>query len=75
MKENGELIRGFYPCRIRELGLEKQQYEWYVDLHKHGGVKCSGFSFLLDPFVLYATGLNDVRDAVPFPRSYGKLNN
>ncbi|KAL8500994.1 hypothetical protein ACS0TY_020542 [Phlomoides rotata] len=61
--------------RIKELGLEKQQYEWYLDLHKHGGVKCSGFSFLFDPLILYATGLNDVRDAVPFPRSYGKINN
>ncbi|KAG8387318.1 hypothetical protein BUALT_Bualt02G0008800 [Buddleja alternifolia] len=79
----GTIIRGsqneerfnLLSARIKELGLEKKQYEWYLDLRKHGAVKCSGFSFLFDPLVLYATGLNDVRDAVPFPRSFGKANN
>ncbi|KAL0459961.1 UNVERIFIED_CONTAM: Asparagine--tRNA ligase, cytoplasmic 2 [Sesamum latifolium] len=79
----GTLIRGSQNeeryntlnARIKESGLEKQQYEWYLDLRRHGAVKCSGFSFLFDPLVLYATGLNDVRDAVPFPRSFGKANN
>ncbi|XP_073317034.1 asparagine--tRNA ligase, cytoplasmic 2 [Primulina huaijiensis] len=79
----GTLIRGsqkeerfnMLSTRIKELGLENQQSEWYLDLHKHGVAKCSGFSFLFDPFVLYATGLNDARDAVPFPRSFGKANN
>ncbi|KAL1557530.1 asparagine--tRNA ligase [Salvia divinorum] len=61
--------------RIKELGLEKKQYEWYLDLRRHGTVKCSGFSFAFDTFVLYATGLNDVRDATPFPRSIGQPNN
>lgn len=61
--------------RIKESGMEQKQYEWYLDLRRHGAVKCSGFSFLFDPLVLYATGLNDVRDAVPFPRSFGKANN
>ncbi|KAK6141888.1 hypothetical protein DH2020_024366 [Rehmannia glutinosa] len=79
----GALIRGsqseerfnMLSTRIKELGLEKKQYEWYLDLRKHGSVRCCGFSFLFDPLVLYATGLNDVRDAVPFPRSFGKANN
>ncbi|KZV27707.1 asparagine--tRNA ligase, cytoplasmic 2-like [Dorcoceras hygrometricum] len=79
----GTLIRGsqkeerlnMLNTRIKELGLDNQQYEWYLDLHKHGVARCSGFSFLLDPLVLYATGLNDARDAVPFPRSFGKANN
>lgn len=62
-------------CRIKEFGLEKQQYEWYLDLRRHGAVKSSGFSFSFDPLVLYATGLNDIKDAVPFPRIIGKANN
>ncbi|GFP89472.1 asparagine--tRNA ligase cytoplasmic 2 [Phtheirospermum japonicum] len=78
----GTLIRGsqseerlnMLTTRIKESGLEKKQYEWYLDLRKHGNVKCCGFSFMFDPLVLYATGLNDVRDAVPFPRSFGKAN-
>ncbi|PIN20947.1 Asparaginyl-tRNA synthetase [Handroanthus impetiginosus] len=79
----GSLIRGgqneerlnILSTRIEELGLEKQQYEWYLDLRRHGAVRSSGFSFFFDPLILYATGLNDARDAVPFPRSFGKANN
>ncbi|KAL6506513.1 hypothetical protein OROGR_024694 [Orobanche gracilis] len=81
--EVGILIRGsqseerfsMLTTRIKELGLEKKRYEWYLDLRKHGNAKCCGFSFMLDPLVLYATGLNDVRDVVPFPLSFGKANN
>lgn len=62
-------------CRIKELGLQKDQYEWYLDLRKQGTVKHSGFSVTFDVMVLFATGLNDVRDAVPFPRHHGKLYN
>ncbi|XP_055812961.1 asparagine--tRNA ligase, cytoplasmic 2 [Solanum dulcamara] len=61
--------------RMKELGLQKQQYEWYLDLRSHGSVKTSGFSLMLEPLVLYATGLNDVKDVVPFPRSFGRANN
>ncbi|EPS71621.1 hypothetical protein M569_03137, partial [Genlisea aurea] len=76
----GTLIRGsqnedrYDLLRKRIKGFERQQqqqYEWYLDLHKHGSAKCSGFGFWFDVFVLYATGLNDVRDAIPFPRSIG----
>ncbi|CAA3001419.1 asparagine--tRNA ligase, cytoplasmic 2 [Olea europaea subsp. europaea] len=79
----GTLIRGsqneerfnVLSTRITEMGLAKEQYEWYLDLRRHGTAKCSGFTFLFDSLVLYATGLDDVRDAVPFPRSFGKANN
>lgn len=79
----GILIRGtqneerfsVLSTRITEMGLAKEQYEWYLDLRRHGTAECSGFTFLFDSLVLYATGLNDVRDAVPFPRSFGKANN
>lgn len=80
----GTLIRGsqseerlmVLSARINELGLEKKQYEWYLDLRRHGAVKSSGFAFMFDPFILYSTGLNDIRDATPFPRSFGQpLNN
>lgn len=61
-------------CRIKELGLSGEQYEWYLDLRRHGTVKHSGFSFGFDLAVLFVTGLTDVRDVIPFPRSYGKAN-
>ncbi|KAI3667895.1 hypothetical protein L6452_42965 [Arctium lappa] len=79
----GVLIRGsqkeerlnHLSKRINELGLQKEQYEWYLDLRKQGTVKHSGFSVTFDVMVLFATGLNDVQDAVPFPRNHGKLHN
>ncbi|KAI7738404.1 hypothetical protein M8C21_021534 [Ambrosia artemisiifolia] len=61
--------------RIKELGLRKDQYEWYLDLRRQGTVKHSGFNVMFDVMVLFATGLNDVRDAVPFPRHHGKVHN
>ncbi|KAK1353090.1 Asparagine--tRNA ligase, cytoplasmic 2 [Heracleum sosnowskyi] len=79
----GTLIRGsqneerldMLDSRIKELNLPKNQYEWYLDLRRHGTAKNSGFSLVFDLLVLYATGLNDVRDVVPFPRSFGKAYN
>ncbi|KAL7600802.1 asparagine--tRNA ligase, cytoplasmic 2 [Lactuca sativa] len=79
----GALIRGsqkeerlnHLTKRIKELGLRKDQYEWYLDLRKQGTVKHSGFSVTFDVMVLFATGLNDVRDVIPFPRQHGKLHN
>ncbi|KAB1224140.1 Asparagine--tRNA ligase, cytoplasmic 2 [Morella rubra] len=61
--------------RIQELGLPREQYEWYLDLRRHGTVEHSGFSLRFDHMVLFATGLTDVRDVIPFPRSYAKSNN
>ncbi|PON75098.1 Asparagine-tRNA ligase [Parasponia andersonii] len=61
--------------RIKEMGFAGEQYEWYLDLRRHGTVKHSGFSFGFDLMVLFATGLADVRDVIPFPRTYGKVSN
>ncbi|KAM1265554.1 hypothetical protein TB2_034857 [Malus domestica] len=71
--QNEERIN-ILTARIKELGLAAQQYEWYLDLRRHGTVKHSGFNLEFDHMVLFATGLNDVRDVIPFPRSHGKAN-
>ncbi|MBA0549213.1 hypothetical protein Golob_020262 [Gossypium lobatum] len=60
--------------RITEFDLSIDQYEWYLDLRRHGTVKNSGFSLRFDLMVLLTTGLIDVRDVIPFPRSHGKAN-
>ncbi|KAI5315398.1 hypothetical protein L3X38_044574 [Prunus dulcis] len=78
----GKLISGsqneeritILTTRVKELGLAREQYEWYLDLRRHGTVKHSGFSLEFDLMVLFTTGLTDVRDVIPFPRSYGKAN-
>ncbi|KAI4354191.1 hypothetical protein L6164_003083 [Bauhinia variegata] len=61
--------------RIQELGLPREKYEWYLDLRRHGTVKHSGFTLRFDLMVLFVTGLGNVRDVIPFPRSYGRANN
>ncbi|KAB2636662.1 asparagine--tRNA ligase [Pyrus ussuriensis x Pyrus communis] len=71
--QNEERIN-ILTARIKELGLAAQQYEWYLDLRRHGTVKHSGFNLEFDHMVLFATGLNDVRDVIPFPRSHDKAN-
>ncbi|KAJ0801660.1 putative asparagine--tRNA ligase [Helianthus annuus] len=79
----GALVRGsqkeerlnYLSKRIEESGLQKDEYEWYLDLCKQGAVKHSGFDVMFDVMVLFATGLSDVRDAIPFPRDHGKLHN
>ncbi|CAH9138710.1 unnamed protein product [Cuscuta epithymum] len=53
--------------RIEEVGLPKQQYEWYLDLRRYGTVEHSGFSLMFDSLVLFATGINNILDVVPFP--------
>ncbi|GAB4830324.1 hypothetical protein Ancab_019962 [Ancistrocladus abbreviatus] len=79
----GALIRGsqneervnMLNTRVKELGLPTEKYEWYLDLRRHGTVKHSGFTLGFDYMVLLATGITDVRNVVPFPRTYGKINN
>ena len=61
--------------RINELGLLGEKYEWYLDLRRNGTVKNSGFTLRFDLVVLFITGLSNVKDVIPFPRSYGKVNN
>ncbi|CAJ1949674.1 unnamed protein product [Sphenostylis stenocarpa] len=61
--------------RIDELGLAREKYEWYLDLRRNGTVNNSGFTLRFDLMVLFATGLGNVRDVIPFPRTYGKADN
>ncbi|KAK9726655.1 hypothetical protein RND81_05G228700 [Saponaria officinalis] len=72
--QNEERIK-MLTTRIQEVGLSSDQYEWYVDLRRHGTTKHAGFSLNFDLIVLMATGISDIHDVIPFPRSYGKLNN
>ncbi|MEM6531843.1 MAG: asparagine--tRNA ligase [Myxococcota bacterium] len=57
--------------RIREIGLSPDDYGWYRDLRRYGTVPHAGFGLGFERTVLYATGLDNVRDAIPFPRTPG----
>ena len=57
--------------RITELGLEKEDYEWYLDLRRFGGTKHAGFGLGFERLIMYATGIPNIRDVLPFPRTTG----
>ena len=57
--------------RIAELGLREEDYSWYLDLRRYGGVKHSGFGLGFERLVMYLTGVSNIRDAIPFPRTTG----
>ncbi|MBR0112931.1 MAG: asparagine--tRNA ligase [Clostridia bacterium] len=60
--------------RIDELGLSREDYSWYLDLRKYGGVKHSGFGLGFERLVMYLTGISNIRDAIPYPRTTGSAD-
>ncbi|XP_042378319.1 asparagine--tRNA ligase, cytoplasmic 1-like [Zingiber officinale] len=59
--------------RIEDAGLPLEPYEWYLELRPFGTVKHSGFSLGFERMILFATGIDNIRDAIPFPRFPGGL--
>ncbi|KAJ3671933.1 hypothetical protein LUZ60_008012 [Juncus effusus] len=55
--------------RIKEAGLSEEKMDWYVDLRRHGTVKHTGFDINFERLVMFLSGLGDVRDVIPFPRT------
>ena len=57
--------------RMDELGLKKEDYWWYLDLRRFGTTVHSGFGIGFDRLVMYLTGISNIRDVLPFPRTTG----
>ncbi|MFL0195108.1 asparagine--tRNA ligase [Clostridium sp. WILCCON 0269] len=57
--------------RIEELGLNKTDYWWYLELRKYGETKHSGFGLGFERILMYITGMSNIRDVIPFPRTPG----
>ncbi|MEY8000803.1 asparagine--tRNA ligase [Clostridium sp. Mt-5] len=57
--------------RIEELGLNKKDYWWYLELRKYGETKHSGFGLGFERILMYMTGMSNIRDVIPFPRTTG----
>jgi len=60
--------------RLKEMNLPLEPYEWYIDLRRHGTVKHAGFGLGFERMILFATGLENIRDVIPFPRYPGKAD-
>ena len=59
--------------RMDELGMKKEGLEWYLDLRRYGGVPHAGFGIGFERFIMYITGMQNIRDVIPFPRTPGNL--
>ena len=57
--------------RIRELGLNEEDYWWYLDLRRFGTVEHAGFGIGFERLVMYLTAIPNIRDVLPFPRTAG----
>ncbi|GAB2223293.1 hypothetical protein Droror1_Dr00017433 [Drosera rotundifolia] len=79
MYQVGELMGGrqreerpdFLEKRLDELKLVKDNYWWYLDLRRYGSVPHAGFGLGFERLVQFATGVDNIRDAIPFPRALG----
>ena len=56
-------------ARIKELGMKPEDYWWYLELRKYGSVKHSGFGMGFERMIMYLTGIANIRDVLPFPRT------
>ena len=60
--------------RIEEGGMKKEDYDFYLDLRKYGTARHAGFGLGFERCVMYLTGIGNIRDAIPFPRTVGNCN-
>ena len=62
---------GKLKARMDELGMKESDYDFYMDLRKYGSVRHSGFGLGFERCVMYLTGMGNIRDVIPFPRTVG----
>jgi len=78
----GELIGGsareerldVLKTRIEELGFNQEDYWWYLDTRRFGSVPHAGFGLGFERFLMYVTGVSNIRDVIPFPRTPRNLD-
>src|SRR3954463_3082205 len=66
-EEREEILAG----KINELGMNEEDYWWYLELRKYGGTKHSGYGIGFERLIMYLTGMTNIRDVIPFPRTTG----
>ncbi|MCL1855985.1 MAG: asparagine--tRNA ligase, partial [Clostridia bacterium] len=75
----GELIGGsqreerldMLSRRIAEMGMKPEDYRWYLDTRRYGSAPHAGFGLGFERLVMYLTGMQNIRDVLPFPRTTG----
>ena len=77
----GELIGGSQReerldvllSKLKKFGLKEEDYDWYVKLRMYGGTRHAGFGLGFERMVMYLTGISNIRDVIPFPRTVSNL--
>ena len=69
-EERLELLEG----RIKELGMDPESYWWYCDLRRYGSCRHAGFGLGFERLVMYLTGVSNIRDVLPHPRTVGSAD-
>lgn len=75
----GEIIGGsqreerldILTARMAELGLKEEDYWWYLNLRRFGGTKHAGYGLGFERIIMYLTGVSNIRDVIPYPRTVG----
>ena len=55
--------------RMKDLNMPIEEYEWYLDLRKYGSCNHAGFGLGFERAIMYLTGMQNIRDVIPFPRT------
>ena len=75
----GEIIGGsqreerleLMEARMKKMGFRLEEYEWYMDLRRFGSTRHAGFGLGFERMIMYLTGVANIRDVLPFPRTTG----
>jgi asparaginyl-tRNA synthetase len=60
--------------RMEEMNVNKEAVDWYVNLRKYGGCYHSGFGMGFERLIIYLTGVENIRDVIPYPRTPGNCD-
>jgi asparaginyl-tRNA synthetase len=77
LRPAGNILRSdpiSFHYRLKEMGLPREPYEWYLETRKYGTVKHAGFGLGFERMILFATGMENIRDVIPFPRYPGRAD-
>ncbi len=59
---------------MKQMNVPVGDLDWYLDLRRYGGVKHAGYGLGFERFLMYITGISNIRDVIPFPRTVGNLD-
>ena len=69
--QNFSVLLDILLSRMEECNLKEEDYWWYVNLRRYGGTKHAGYGLGFERIIMYLTGVSNIRDVIPYPRTVG----